>query len=85
MRDVDLESLRQVYADPSVPPERRLAASLGVDTPAVDALCGEIANDLDETTYGIGWWAPEPDTSRRILISDHLIQCTEGISNPDYA
>ena len=30
--------------------------------------------------YGIGWWAPHPGTSRRILISDQLYACVASVS-----
>jgi hypothetical protein len=31
--------------------------------------------------YGIGWWAPPPGTSRRILISDQLYACTRSAAD----
>jgi len=50
-----------------------------VPLPAVANLHDAVAADLDERVYGVGWWAPHPGTSRRILISDHLIQCVASI------
>src|SRR5262245_3129144 len=78
MRPDDVDRLRQAYPREGRP-ERRLAEALGVRLPAVAELHDEIASDLDEHLYGIGWWAPHPGTSRRILISDHLIQCAASI------
>jgi hypothetical protein len=40
-----------------------------------------ILDDFTEhTPYGIGWWAPHPGTSRRILISDQLYACAASVS-----
>jgi len=57
----------------------RLARRLGVYIPKAIALEREVLADLDEHTFGIGWWAPHPGTSRRILISDYLWQCCHSI------
>jgi hypothetical protein len=35
---------------------------------------------VEHPPYGIGWWAPNPGTSRRILISDQLYACVAGVS-----
>src|SRR5947199_67040 len=49
--------------------------------PAREALERRIFDDLTtERPYGIGWWAPHPGTSRRILISDQLYACTTSVS-----
>jgi hypothetical protein len=79
MRDADLEDLSRDYSEPNIPPEHRLASALGVATPGMLVLARELAADLDHVAYGIGWWAPHPGTSRRILVSDYLIQCAGGI------
>lgn len=79
MRQADLDHLSQPYSGNDERPERRLAQALGVNLPAVAALHDAIAGDLDEHIYGIGWWAPYPGTSRRILISDYLVQCVQSI------
>jgi hypothetical protein len=42
-------------------------------------LGNEILADFDEHAFGIGWWAPHPGTSRRILISDHLYSCVRSV------
>ncbi len=47
--------------------------ALGAWMPNARALFQEIAGDLDEKRFGIGWWAPHPDKLRRILISDQLL------------
>ncbi len=80
MRDEDLGPLRQPYANAAVPPGRRLADALTVGLPTLHELRDAIASDLDPAHFGIGWWAPHPGTSRRILISDHLVQCVGTVS-----
>jgi len=39
----------------------------------------EIFDDLDGHVFSVGWWAPAPGTSRRILISDHLYNCVHSV------
>src|SRR5262245_16815049 len=79
MRSDDLDELNRPYPPGGPRPERRLGKALGVATPSISELHDAIEADLDETVYGIGWWAPHPGTSRRIFISDHLIQCVASI------
>jgi hypothetical protein len=50
-----------------------------VDAPAWRELGDEILGDLDEQISGVGWWAPHPGRSRRILISDHLCNCVRSV------
>lgn len=50
-----------------------------MDVPVWRELGNEILGDLDEHVFGVGWWAPYPGTSRRILISDHLSNCVRSI------
>lgn len=80
MRPADVARLSQLYpegADRSKGP----APWLGVHTPNWEVLERRIFNDLTtEWPYGIGWWAPHPGTSRRILISDQLYACTTSVS-----
>jgi hypothetical protein len=45
----------------------------------VRELVDDIRADMCRERYGIGWWAPHPGTKRRILISDHLVQCAASI------
>lgn len=35
---------------------------------------------VEHSPYGIGWWAPHPDTRRRILIADQLYACVTSVS-----
>jgi hypothetical protein len=56
------------------------AHALGVHSAALDALNSEILADFVlEPPYGIGWWAPNPGTSRRILISHQLYACVQSV------
>ena len=57
----------------------RLARVLQVDVPVWRQLCDDIVSGLDAQVFGVGWWAPEPGTSRRILISDHLYTCVRSV------
>lgn len=59
--------------------EGRFAIALGVLIPDAITLHEEIMGDLDPDKLGVGWWAPHPDEARRILISDHLLQCALSI------
>src|SRR5262249_693268 len=78
MRRVDLERLSREYAADE-PREGRLARALQVDIPVWRQLSDDIFRDLDEYVFGVGWWAPGPGTSRRILISDHLYNCVRSV------
>lgn len=80
MRTEDRRRLEQPYGAQD-PGERALANVLGVSTPNLDRLSDEILADLVvDTPYGIGWWAPHPGTSRRILISDQLHSCVTTVA-----
>ena len=80
MRPADIARLSQPYPDgpdSTTGPTR----ALGVQTPNWEALERRIFNDFTtEQPYGIGWWAPHPGTSRRILISDQFYACTTSVS-----
>lgn len=78
MRSEDLENLKTAYPT-SEDPETGSSKVLGVDTPEVRLLYDEIFNDLDDTIFGVGWWAPHPGTSRRILVSHYLLECIKSI------
>ncbi len=78
MRAKDMAGLEKPFAS-SDDPEIAFPKAVGIDTPEVEALYREIIGDLDETVYGIGWWAPHPGTSRRILISNYLLECVRSI------
>ena len=79
MRPADIARLSQPY--PDGPDRSTTTRALGVQTPNWEALERRIFNDFTtEQPYGIGWWAPHPGTSRRILISDQLYACTTSVS-----
>jgi hypothetical protein len=72
MRPEDIERLSEPFP-PDADPDARFAQALGVYVPSVMTLHREILGDLDPVRHGVGWWSPQPGTSRRILISDHLL------------
>jgi hypothetical protein len=74
----DHERFSREY-DAREPRDGRLARALHVHVPVWKELCDAILADLDEHVFGIGWWAPHPGTSRRILISDHLYSCVRSV------
>ena len=78
MRRVDIERLSQEYSV-GEPVEGRLARALHVDMPVWRQLGDAILSDFDDQVFGVGWWSPEPGTSRRILISDHLYNCVRSV------
>ena len=78
MRTEDRRRLERPY-EAQEPGERALADALGVPTPHLNHLSDAILADfVVNYPYGIGWWAPHPGTSRRILISDQLHACVTG-------
>lgn len=80
MKRDDLENLRKPYSQgDSGCLDDQFAAALGFDCSQVALLFNEIFQDLDERSYGVGWWAPHPGTSRRILISDYFLQCVASV------
>ena len=81
MRPADVARLSQPYRAGADGSRTELAGALGFETPNWEALERIIFDDLTiEQPYGIGWWAPHPGTSRRILISDQLYACTSSVS-----
>ena len=81
MRPADIARLSQPYRDGTDGSRAGLARELGIETPNWEVLERVIFNDFTtEQPYGIGWWAPHPGTSRRILISDQLYACTSSVS-----
>jgi hypothetical protein len=78
VRKEEKEKLQQPYPE-AIPIPERFADALGVVLPAVRELQREVFADFDDTANGVGWWAPHPGASRRILISDHLLTCIVGI------
>jgi hypothetical protein len=76
MRPTDLARLNEPYPLGTDPPEAAARTALGMELPHGAALETEILADFTEQPpYGIGWWAPGPGTSRRILIADQLYSC----------
>jgi len=80
MRDEDKRHLEEErdYPDGEAA-ARHLEEIVGLDLKAVRELASELRGDLDPTRFGIGWWSPDPDDKRRILISDYLVQSANGI------
>jgi len=78
MRSQNMANLLKPFAQ-SEDPEIAFPQSVGIETPEVEVLYREIFRDLDEKVFGIGWWAPHPGTSRRILISNYLLECVRSI------
>jgi hypothetical protein len=82
MRPTDLARLNAPYPeDDTDPPEAAAMAALGMELPHWTTLETDIFADFTEQPpYGIGWWAPDPGTSRRILIADQLYCCTVSVA-----
>src|SRR5947209_11333146 len=81
MRQADLARLSQPYPEDVDPPDSAAAAALGMELPNVTALGTDILADFTEQPpYGIGWWAPAPGTSRRILIADQPYCCVTSVA-----
>jgi hypothetical protein len=80
MRSADLARLNEPYPDGQEPTETDARAALGVNLPRWSSLETEIFSDfVEQQPYGIGWWAPAPGTSRRILIADQLSCCLASV------
>ena len=74
-----LDGLANPYPPGDENREGRFAIALGVLIPDAITLHEELIGDLDPDKLGVGWWAPHPDEARRMLISDHLLQCALSI------
>lgn len=82
MRSEDLARLNNPYPEHVEPTDADARSAIGVKLPNWIALQYEIFADFTEhPPYGIGWWAPDPGTSRRILISDQLYCCLDSVVN----
>ncbi len=80
MRASDLAHLNQPYPKDHEPTEADARAAIGVKLPEWTSLESEILADfVEQEPYGIGWWAPYPGTSRRILIADQLYSCLTSV------
>lgn len=81
MRDAELARLNQPYPDALEPTDTDARAAIGVSLPNWSSLETEIFNDfVEQQPYGIGWWAPGPGASRRILIADQLSCCLASVA-----
>jgi hypothetical protein len=81
MRQEEINLLCQPYTDSKGDIDRRFHSSLGADVPHAGELVEDIFNDLDEHKFGISWWKAFTSLhdEERILISDYLYQCVDGI------
>jgi hypothetical protein len=81
MRPTDLARLNEPYPEDTDPRDSAAMAALGMALPHWTALETAIFADFTEQPpYGIGWWAPAPGTSRRILIADQLYCCAASVA-----
>jgi hypothetical protein len=82
MRVTDLACLNDPYPEGLDPTEADAMAALGIKLANWTALENEVFADFtEEPPYGIGWWAPNPGTKRRILISDQLYCCLTSVAS----
>lgn len=84
MRKSDRELLAKAYVKELADDvNAKFAYALGIVMPKLQDLRKLISADLDEKTFGIGWWSvyPDLDHQRRILISDQLIQSLASIQD----
>jgi hypothetical protein len=81
MRAADIARLNEPYPESMEPTEADVRAAIGVRLPRWASLESEIFADLvEQQPYGIGWWAPDPGTSRRVLIADQLSCCLASVA-----
>src|SRR5580658_4301343 len=81
MRPTDFARLNEPYPEDTDPPNATPRAALGLELPRWTTLQTDILADFTEQQpYGIGWWAPGPGTSRRILIADQLYCCAVSVA-----
>src|SRR5580692_5046401 len=81
MRPADLARLSQPYPVDAEPPDGGAMAALSMELPHWTVLETDILSDFAKhPPYGIGWWAPAPGTSRRILIADQLYCCVASVA-----
>jgi hypothetical protein len=82
MRATDLARLSEPYAEHLEPTEEDARAAIGLKLPHWASLESEIFADfVERQPYGIGWWAPAPGISRRILIADQLSCCLASVAS----
>jgi len=81
MRACDLARLNQPYPEDEDAPDGLAMSALGLPLRRWKELEALIVDDfVEQAPYGIGWWAPHPGTSRRILIGDQLYACVASVS-----
>ncbi len=81
MRAEDLARLTAPYPEALEPTQDDAMAAIGIKLPQWASLESEISDDfVEKHPYGIGWWAPDPGASRRILISDQLSCCLASVA-----
>jgi hypothetical protein len=81
MKPSDLARLSEPYREGECSTNGRAVSALGVPMWRWKELEALILDDFTEhSPYGIGWSAPHPGTSRRILISDQLYACIASVS-----
>lgn len=78
MRQEEISKLNEPYNNAMCELDRRFDSAVGADVPSAGRLFKEIFSDLDTTSFGISWWQSLP-VEERILISDYLYQCADGI------
>ena len=81
MKPADLARLNEPYPEALEPTEEDARAAIGIKLPHWASLESEIFSDfVEQQPYGIGWWAPDPGTSRRILIAAQLSCCLASVA-----
>jgi hypothetical protein len=81
MRRTDRERFAHPYSTSADSPTPGPSSALGVETPRLKQLEDAIFADFSAgPPFGIGWWAPAPGTTRRVLIGDQLLACAMSAS-----
>ncbi|MBZ5582886.1 MAG: hypothetical protein LAQ30_11940 [Acidobacteriia bacterium] len=82
MRAADFARLNEPYPEALEPTEDDARAAIGIKLLHWASLESEIFADfVEQQPHGIGWWAPDPGTSRRILIADQLSCCLASVAD----
>ena len=78
----DLARLHQPYPEHEDSADGLAVSALGLPLRRWRELEASVVDDfVEQTPYGIGWWAPHPGTSRRAqLIGDQLYACIASVS-----
>lgn len=82
MRAADVAKMQEPYSEEELSletPDDRVAMRLGVPVPAARAFAAMIYEDLDESTFGVGWWHPQVETKLSIVIGDHLFMAVDAL------